>query len=97
MDLLVYFVPDALGPVSVSILVGFSFLGSFITMALGIGGGVLLLAVMASLMPAVALIPIHGVIQLGSNAFRSATLITHVSWPPVMWFSLEPRLDRIGK
>jgi len=88
VDLLVYFVPDALEPVSVSNLVGFSFLGSFITMALGIGGGVLLLAVMASLMPAAALIPIHGVIQLGSNAFRSATLITHVSWLPVMWFSL---------
>lgn len=88
MDLLIYVVPDALGPVSVIILLGFSFLGSFITMALGIGGGALLLAIMASIMPAAALIPVHGVIQLGSNAFRSATLISHVAWRPFWWFLL---------
>ncbi len=86
MDLLTFFVPDALGTVAVIVLLCFSFAGSFITMALGIGGGVLLLAVMASLMPAAALIPIHGVIQLGSNALRSATLISHVAWRPVFWF-----------
>lgn len=63
-----------------------SFLSSFITVALGIGGGSLQLAVMASLMPATALIPVHGVIQLGSNASRVAVLFQHVFRPPLKSF-----------
>ena len=51
-------------------LIGASFIASFITAAFGIGGGVLLLAVLAALMPPAALIPVHGVVQLGSNALR---------------------------
>ncbi|PPR79335.1 MAG: hypothetical protein CFH06_00428, partial [Alphaproteobacteria bacterium MarineAlpha3_Bin5] len=43
-----------------------SFLGSFITISLGIGGGVLLLSTMAQILPPTTLIPIHGVVQLGS-------------------------------
>jgi len=81
-----FFVPSALSVLDVAILTVVSFAGSFITMALGIGGGALLLAVMASIMPAAALIPVHGVIQLGSNAFRSVTLMSYVSWKPVGWF-----------
>lgn len=65
-----------------------SFLGSFITVALGIGGGALLLAVMASLMPPAALIPVHGVIQLGSNVTRAAVLLGHVHWPPIGAFGI---------
>lgn len=67
-------------------LIATSFAASFITVALGIGGGALLLAVMASLMPPAALIPVHGVIQLGSNALRAAVLLPHVHWPPVLAF-----------
>lgn len=63
-----------------------SFLASFITVALGIGGGALLLAVMASLMPPAALIPVHGVIQLGSNLSRAGVLRAHIFWPPVAVF-----------
>jgi len=65
-----------------------SFLGSFVTVALGIGGGVLLLAMMASLMPPVALIPVHGVIQIGSNILRAAIMRHHVYWPPFAAFAL---------
>ena len=67
-------------------LIATSFVASFITVALGIGGGALLLAVMASLMPPAALIPVHGVIQLGSNALRMGVLIRHVHWPPLLSF-----------
>jgi uncharacterized protein len=52
-------------------LCGVSFLGSLIAGALGLGGGVLVLATMANLMPPTALIPIHGVVQLGSNLSRA--------------------------
>ncbi len=48
-----------------------SFLGSFITVALGIGGGVLVLATMAQVLPPTVLIPIHGVVQFGSNIGRA--------------------------
>ncbi|SMY06276.1 sulfite exporter TauE/SafE family protein [Flavimaricola marinus] len=67
-------------------LLAASFAGSFVTVAFGIGGGVLLLAVMASLMPPAALIPVHGVVQLGSNLFRALLLRAHVHWPPVAVF-----------
>jgi uncharacterized protein len=53
------------------ILCGASFLGSLIAGALGLGGGVLVLATMANLMPPTVLIPIHGVVQLGSNLSRA--------------------------
>lgn len=39
--------------------------------AFGIGGGVSLLAIMAAIVPVSALIPVHGLVQLGSNAGRT--------------------------
>jgi len=53
------------------ILCGVSFLGSLIAGALGLGGGVLVLATMANLLPPTVLVPIHGVVQLGSNLSRA--------------------------
>ena len=46
----------------------------------------LLLGLLASLLPPAALIPVHGVIQLGSNAFRAAVLLRHTMWPVVTPF-----------
>jgi len=65
-----------------------SFASSFITAAFGIGGGTLLLAIMASLMPPTALIAVHGVVQVGSNAGRMAMLWKNVYWPAVHWFAV---------
>ncbi|MBY4675579.1 sulfite exporter TauE/SafE family protein [Marinobacterium arenosum] len=59
---------------------------SLITAAMGIGGGVLLLAVMATLVPAAALIPVHGLVQLGSNANRALMTRRHTDWTMVKWF-----------
>jgi len=78
--------PQDLLPAEISLSVGaalmaVSFVGSFITAAFGIGGGVVVLAVLASLLPPVALIPIHGVVQLGSNTGRALILRTHISRP----------------
>jgi uncharacterized membrane protein YfcA len=53
------------------VLCGVSFLGSLIAGALGLGGGVLVLATMANLLPPTVLVPIHGVVQLGSNLSRA--------------------------
>ncbi len=55
-------------------LVALSLLTSALTAAAGIGGGLVLLGVMASFLAPVVVIPIHGVVQLGSNAGRAALM-----------------------
>ncbi len=80
------FLPPEIGPVLFMGLIGASFVSSFITAAFGIGGGVLLLAVLASLMPPAALIPVHGLVQLGSNASRTALLLRYVFRPALPAF-----------
>ncbi|MBM3489615.1 MAG: sulfite exporter TauE/SafE family protein [Alphaproteobacteria bacterium] len=59
-------------------LIAASGLTSFITAALGIGGGMVLLGIMAVLMPGPALIPVHAVVQIGSNSGRTALMLRHV-------------------
>jgi uncharacterized membrane protein YfcA len=59
-------------------LAALSFVASFITVAFGIGGGAVMLAVMAVSMPAAAIIPVHGLVQLGSNVGRLAIMLRHV-------------------
>ncbi len=60
------------------LLCGVSFLGSFIAAALGLGGGALVLAVMALFLPPAVLIPVHGTVQLGSNFGRAALMRSHI-------------------
>lgn len=59
-------------------LIGLSLLTSGISASAGIGGGTLLIIVMAQIMPASALIPVHGMVQLGSNAGRAV-----LTWPHI--------------
>ncbi|WP_211242650.1 hypothetical protein [Halopseudomonas bauzanensis] len=58
--LLELLLPAALPPLTSAALVAVSALTSAITASLGIGGGVLLLAIMAIVMPPAAIIPVHG-------------------------------------
>ncbi len=51
-------------------LCGVSFLGSFIAASLGLGGGLLVLATMTLVLPPAVLVPLHGIVQVGSNGFR---------------------------
>lgn len=80
--------PSDVTPALFTWLLGASFVGSFITVAFGIGGGALLLAVLASLMPPAALIPVHGVVQLAANISRLVLLIRHVFWPALPLFAV---------
>lgn len=77
-----------LEPATTLFLFAASFVGSFITVAMGMGGGAMLLAVMASLVPPSALIPLHGVVQIGSNVGRAAIMLPHTHWPPVAGFAI---------
>lgn len=58
-----------------------SLLTSALTACMGSGGGVLLLTLMALTLPPLAIIPVHGVVQLGSNLGRTLMTWRTVDWP----------------
>ena len=64
-----------------------AFFTAALTAAFGLGGGLALLAVMSAVFPAAAVVPVHGVAQLGSNAGRFYLQRRDVVWPIVLWFS----------
>lgn len=68
---------------------------SFITATMGIGGGVLLLAILASVLPPAALIPVHGLVQLGSNGNRAWMTKQHTDWTMVKYFSIGALLGAL--
>jgi len=60
------------------VLCAVSFLGSMIAASLGLGGGLLVIATMALYLTPAVLIPVHGVVQLGSNLGRTVLMARHV-------------------
>ena len=81
-------VPDDIGLTTSLVLIALSAATSFLTAAAGIGGGIVLIAVMAVLMPAHALIPVHGAVQIGSNAGRALIMLGAVQWRVIAFFCL---------
>lgn len=69
-------------------LVSASFLGSLVTAALGVGGGAFLIVVMAEFLSPVVLIPVHGMVQMASNAGRAWLTREKVDKELVMAFLL---------
>ena len=63
--------PEGLAVYPAIALIIASFFTSALTAAVGIGGGLSMLALMAYVIPPFALIPVHGLVQLGSNASRA--------------------------
>jgi len=63
--------PEGLGAGAAILLVVASFFTSALTAAFGVGGGVAMLALMGLFVPVLALIPVHGAVQLGSNTGRA--------------------------
>lgn len=82
------FVPSDITFISAVILVIVAFLGSAISAAIGIGGGLTFITVLASVAPASAVIPIHGVVQLGSNFGRATVQRAYINWPITTYFIL---------
>ena len=87
-DLIALAIPGGLDPWVAIALVAVSFAASMLTAALGIGGGLLMLAVMAGALPPLVLIPVHGVVQLGSNLGRAGLFRHHVRRAILGWFAL---------
>ncbi|TDT41465.1 putative membrane protein YfcA [Halospina denitrificans] len=73
-------IPPGLPPLVAALLLLASVFTSMITAAFGAGGGVLLLGIMALWLPPVAIVPVHGLIQLGSNSGRFAMTWRKVDW-----------------
>lgn len=85
--LLEWLVPADLPVWAMLTLIATACFTSAMTAALGIGGGVLLLAIMSMLLPVAAIIPLHGLVQLGSNANRAMLTAAHINWKVVVWFA----------
>lgn len=74
------FVPDSLTTGIVTFLLICSVMTSMITASFGVGGGLLLLVLMAMWVPPTAIIPVHGVIQFASNGGRVVLTWRSINW-----------------
>lgn len=88
MEFVATYLPEGLSALSAGTLVITAFFTAALTAAFGIGGGVALLAVMASLVPVAVLIPVHGVVQLGANTGRALVQLRQVVWPLLGVFTI---------
>lgn len=57
-----------------------AFITSTIAAVFGLGGGLLLIAFMQGLVPAVAIIPVHAIVQFASNSSRVLFTYHHIHW-----------------
>ncbi|MBH69030.1 MAG: hypothetical protein CMM58_11800 [Rhodospirillaceae bacterium] len=88
MEFLLNIIPPELTTIQAFSLIAFSYLTSAITVTFGIGGGVMMLMAMASMMPVASVIPVHGAVQMGSNGGRAWIMRGHLNWPIFKYFFL---------
>ena len=69
-------------------LVPITFFTSLLAGVMGMGGGILLITLMAGLVPASAIIPLHAATQLASNVSRAAFGARYIDWGIVPAFVL---------
>ena len=77
--------PD-IGPLAFGGLMLASLVTAFIGVFTGAAGGIVLLELMATAMPPLALIPMHTVVMLGSGVTRTIIMWRHVMRPAVLPF-----------
>ena len=68
------------------LLMLFAFLTSLLTAVVGLGGGLILIALMPGLLPPLAVIPLHATTQLVSNAWRAVLTWRDIHWEFVLAF-----------
>ncbi|MFT5088725.1 MAG: putative membrane protein YfcA [Candidatus Latescibacterota bacterium] len=61
-------------------LVAASFFTSALTAVVGMGGGMLLISFMPTFLPIAAVVPVHGAVQIASNASRVLFGLRHIEW-----------------
>lgn len=78
--------PPGLDWPGAALLLALSFVASGITAALSLGGGSLMIAVLTLIWPGAVAVPVHGFIQLGSNAGRAVLRRRFIQWQFAGWF-----------
>ncbi|MGQ7843978.1 sulfite exporter TauE/SafE family protein [Granulosicoccus sp. 3-233] len=68
------------------VLVVISFVTSAISATFGLGGGVAMLIALLSLVPPIVALPVHALVQVGSNAGRAWMLRPHIMRTVFLWF-----------
>ena len=82
----VQLLPDGLSwPVALA-LIAVSFITSMITAMFSLGGGIAMLATLGLVFPPAVVIPVHGLVQLGSNGGRAIIQRAHIQWHLMAWF-----------
>ena len=81
-------IPESLSLIEIILLLFSSFAGSLMSAAMGLGGGVMLIAVIAQFLPALAVIPVHGVVQLGSNSGRAILMRKFIDLRACIYFGV---------
>jgi uncharacterized membrane protein YfcA len=70
--------PTNTAPFVAIALITISFLTSAISAAFGVGGGVAMLIALLSFAPPIVALPVHALVQIGSNAGRATMLHNHI-------------------
>ena len=68
------------------LLILIAFATSTLTAITGIGGGMMLIAIMPGFLPAAAIVPVHGIVQLFSNSSRAFFGLRFLRWEFVLAF-----------
>jgi uncharacterized membrane protein YfcA len=76
-------------------LIALSFVTSLITATFSLGGGSLMIAAMALVLPPVVVVPVHGCVQLGSNAGRAWVQRAHIQWSYILWLTAGALLGSV--
>jgi len=76
-------------------LMALSFVTSLITATFSLGGGSLMISAMALFLPPVAVVPVHGLVQLGSNVGRAWVQRAHIQWNYIVWVTLGALLGSV--
>lgn len=87
MDSISALTPEGVTPLAAGAVIVASFFTSALTASFGLGGGLALLAIMSALFPPLAVVPVHGVAQLGSNLSRLILQRRTLVWPILLYFS----------
>jgi uncharacterized membrane protein YfcA len=70
------------------LLIPIAFGTSCIAGIMGMGGGILLIALMPGLIPAAAILPLHAATQLASNVSRAGFGVKHIDWRIIPAFTV---------
>lgn len=84
---MIFLPPDISGPFALGLVIT-SFFTSALTASFGLGGGAAMLGVLSLGLPVTDAVPVHGLVQLGSNSGRVLFQWRHIIAPIWQWFTL---------